>query len=878
MDSANVSMNALAPDELMAALDREGGPALVARLLAANDVLWRGSELGNGRAIATARTAIYTDLVAHWAAEQVRERGYDRPFAVVALGGTGRGELTPCSDLDFAFLFDDVIDGNPFLLELQRQVLHSGEFQRRFGFGFEPLPFNLEDIPRLDGKQLNSFLDLRAVHDPGRLAERFRERLRATFDPFEHFLHVQGVWRDQWEKSAREYERLDRFDIKNEGLRVFLAGIWTLAGKTCAHSHDVYRTLEDPRDLAAFDFLLRIRGFIHTRRTVRRRPTLTGNHVEDVLGFEDFLSFGELLDPTATDGARAEFANDVRARLLAARRRVAQFTNGILGRELRLGRVCRPGSPLTFGVGGLRHVGAGGGTPREKSSAALTLLLAAQAYGVPIDRAELQGTFRNAGDWLVPVPELSALFYERRGSLAGSFEFLSQMDGAVNRLFPGYAQFEVSLDERVLTERRVLRSALEREKMRALETFLEEGRALSAGPIASGDPSDPLQRVSVAAEAVLLDGDHLAAVKLALKTKRLPVVPGDHAGSGSGPSSGGEQFPSGFSGIPLDDYYRRVFAECDFTPETLRVARFLVAHRRIFKDYAPRPKDARLVREFLALCPEEALLRALFVFTCADRAVWESETSDPARWFNIRELYGKARMQLRPGHDPTHVLSRSGYSAAELAILKDFGEDFFSGVYRHYANRFGAHLVRLAQDPELSTPKATILREGALTIVGIAARDFRGLAACISATFWRLGIGLRQAHLFSAASHGLALDFFHLAPGSAPVGQELVRALEEAIQRHDLVGPDDATGLRAIADHITLEEWRPNLLCLRAETRGDVGALICVLTWTVFHLLGGDVFGLTADSGRTGGWVSVYHSLPPGRTVEEARELLRARF
>lgn len=65
-------MNAMAPDELRAALSREGGPALVARLLAANDALWRGAELGNGRAIATARTAIYTDLVAHWAAEQVR--------------------------------------------------------------------------------------------------------------------------------------------------------------------------------------------------------------------------------------------------------------------------------------------------------------------------------------------------------------------------------------------------------------------------------------------------------------------------------------------------------------------------------------------------------------------------------------------------------------------------------------------------------------------------------------------------------------------------------------------------------------------------------------------------------------------------------------
>jgi len=213
-----------------------GPRATFHRLLDANDALIVQSEVDNGRIITSGRTAIYTGLVEHWAGEQVRASGYDRPFAVVALGGTGRGEVTPCSDLDFAFLFDDVIEGNPFLLELQRQVLHSGEFERQYGFAFEPLPFNLDDVPRLEGKQLNSFLDLNPVHDPQRLAPRFRERIRATCDPFEHFLHVQKFWRDQWEKTTSDSERLDEFDIKNAGLRIFLAGVWTMAGKGFVHS------------------------------------------------------------------------------------------------------------------------------------------------------------------------------------------------------------------------------------------------------------------------------------------------------------------------------------------------------------------------------------------------------------------------------------------------------------------------------------------------------------------------------------------------------------------------------------------------------------------------------------------------------------------
>ena len=169
-----------------------GRLAAFQRLIAENNALIRSVELGNGRVMASARTAIYAGLVGEWAAEQRRVFGYDKPFAVVALGGTGRAEMSPCSDNDFAFLFDDALEGNPFVLELQRQVLHSDQFEKRTGFACQALPFSLDDPANLSGKQLNSFLDMRAVYDPAGLTEVFRERIRSTFDPFEHFLHVRG--------------------------------------------------------------------------------------------------------------------------------------------------------------------------------------------------------------------------------------------------------------------------------------------------------------------------------------------------------------------------------------------------------------------------------------------------------------------------------------------------------------------------------------------------------------------------------------------------------------------------------------------------------------------------------------------------------------
>ncbi|MGE3313413.1 MAG: DUF294 nucleotidyltransferase-like domain-containing protein, partial [Limisphaerales bacterium] len=550
--------------KIRAGIAADGPGATYHRLIAENNALIQSANLDIGRQLVTARSAIHTEIVRHWASEQVALHNYDRPFAVVALGGTGRAEVTPCSDLDFAFLFDDALEGNPFLLELQRQLLHTSLFEEFHGFRFDPLPFNLDDAPRLSDKQLNSFVDLQPVHDPGGLAHRFRERIRKTYDPFEHFLHVRGFWKGRWEKAADDVERLDFFDIKNDGLRVFLAGIWTLAGKRFDHSHEVYASLPDPRDLDAYDFLLRIRCFIQLRHAPCRGSGAQGNHPEDILRFEDFESLGDLLGESADLDARLEFGNEVRSQLFAARRRVARFTKAVIEEELTHGRETAPGSPIHYTVSGLRHLRPHLSTsPESRSRDALSLVLASQRYGVPIDPSELNRTFRDAGDWLVPVPELSALFYEQRGSLAESFAFLSQFDGAEDRLFPGYARFAASFDSRVLEEKTHARSALERRKMKSLEDLVRDGRQQLDQAVTTHQQSALTGDVNPAVAAALLSADHLAGVKLALKTKRLPLTDGDLQTRDDAELSFRERHSSGHSEIPLADYFQRYRDRCE---------------------------------------------------------------------------------------------------------------------------------------------------------------------------------------------------------------------------------------------------------------------------------------------------------------------------
>jgi hypothetical protein len=163
-------------------------------------------------------------------------------------------------------------------------------------------------------------------------------------------------------------------------------------------------------------------------------------------------------------------------------------------------------------------------------------------------------------------------------------------------------------------------------------------------------------------------------------------------------------------------------------------------------------------------------------------------------------------------------------------------------------------------------------------IVGAAAHDYRGLAATLSGALWHQGIALRQAHLFSATRYGLALDFFHVASRAQPLGAEQMRGVKTAIQEQRYISDADEAGLPRLAGSVSLREWRPGLYHLRFETAVEADGLVYALTYKVFRHLGGNIFALTAHAARGQAYVSVYHSLPPELSLEQAQAIAAATF
>lgn len=242
----------------------------------------------SGLTVAQTRSATMDDLIRglfnHAIQSYERTHGpLPTPVALVALGGYGRGELSPHSDIDVMFLFP--AKTKPALVKslqehLSNEILYPlWDCELKVGHSTR----NVDEVfieARKDIQTKTSLLESRLIAGSATLYENFSQAYRSYFTTENPKGYIASRLDDQAQRRAKYGDTvfLQEPDIKNGvgGLRDYQNTLWMARVKLGITTIDEltaqnYLPAEDAAEFnRAYDFLLRVRNELHF---MVKRPT-----------------------------------------------------------------------------------------------------------------------------------------------------------------------------------------------------------------------------------------------------------------------------------------------------------------------------------------------------------------------------------------------------------------------------------------------------------------------------------------------------------------------------------------------------------------------------------------------------------------------------
>ncbi|MBA2430816.1 MAG: [protein-PII] uridylyltransferase [Chthoniobacterales bacterium] len=234
---------------------------------------------GGGREICARRVSLVDVLLQHvFAAASNFARAQTgapaTPLTLLALGGYGRGELNPFSDVDVMFLHGETTDEvSPTTAQVVEQILYLlWDIGFRVGHSTRSVQQATEQA-NTDMLTKTAMLESRYLAGDRELLRVFRQRFRADcVDGFEHeYVAMRMADQVARHKKYGDSVYMQEPHIKNGcgGLRDYQNLLWTTFFKEGALTTNQlvgkdWLTVADQRRIeAAYDFLLRIRTDLH---------------------------------------------------------------------------------------------------------------------------------------------------------------------------------------------------------------------------------------------------------------------------------------------------------------------------------------------------------------------------------------------------------------------------------------------------------------------------------------------------------------------------------------------------------------------------------------------------------------------------------------
>jgi len=255
---------------------------------------------GGGLEICQARSAVLDHIIRKlWNAAlnalSAQARNEFPPIAVVALGGYGRGELNPHSDIDLMFLHEGQVAGHLRALPVLERMMN-GVWLPLFDLGLKPghsvrtiadcvAAANAKNDPR-SMETKTSFVEARLIVGDAKLFARFQKAVVAKCVAGHEAEYISARLQDQAARRTKfgNSACMQEPNLKNGcgDLRDFQNLLWMAFFKYGTRSladlqrHELVTGKEHRQLEAAYDFLLRVRTELHYHVN-RATDTLTRN-------------------------------------------------------------------------------------------------------------------------------------------------------------------------------------------------------------------------------------------------------------------------------------------------------------------------------------------------------------------------------------------------------------------------------------------------------------------------------------------------------------------------------------------------------------------------------------------------------------------------
>lgn len=268
-------------EQQLAAQGKLDGPELIALYkkflkIEEHRILLQHKSGGGGRQICGLRASLLDVILRHLLDLALPEQGGRGvpPIALVAIGGYGRGELNPYSDVDIMFLVADSAKSLPAVLNdaIQRILYLLWDIGFKVGHSTRTVAEAIKQA-NADMQNKTAMLEARLVTGDAKLFEQFRERfLRLCVEP-----HVDDYIASRITNQAERHEKFGRSiymqepNVKNGcgGLRDYQNLLWMAFFKfrvqsTAGLVEKKFCNEAERRQLEkAYDFILRVRTELH---------------------------------------------------------------------------------------------------------------------------------------------------------------------------------------------------------------------------------------------------------------------------------------------------------------------------------------------------------------------------------------------------------------------------------------------------------------------------------------------------------------------------------------------------------------------------------------------------------------------------------------